>query len=437
VVLTLGCIIVLGNNLVSGKEIKDSLDVTVTKFILQKWMQKEYKNIKITEEDVKNFYKKNRDKIKTPDKIEIAKINYKKKNKHAIKALKEIRASKDIEKAFKDRISYPRWVDSASLPSEMKKIIAKLKVGEMTKDYVELNGSFYLFYLKAKKDGEQLSYEQAKSSLVNHTKQDNLRVKVDKLYKKLRKNAQITYDKKTKLPTVNGFKWTYTFYEKYFLDSDKRDWEEGYNWHFTANAFGKLSKKKKEARLKDMIQSSLLLENIKKEKSFQKELKRVPVLNMKNQLKIRLWKVNLKSSTIPTVFEELACLNDDSIPQSSKRNCMKQNVYKKYLKDTMYYLRKQSYIKLFLDTEYKKVANVKKLTLKDDSEKIKRCSALSMDETTNEAARFIVIEAECRDFLLKDMRKFCKKVSKKNKMEDNDHLDIFCANYTSSYKQKY
>ena len=427
---------VIDNKLVEEGVIKDSLDIAVMKYVLQRWMQKEYQKIKVTEKDMKNFYAKNRDKMKSPDAIEIATITYEQKNEHAIKALKEVRASKDIEQAFKDHIAYPRWVNSSNIPSDMYKVISKLKVGEMSKEYVHVGRGFHLFYLKAKREGKLLSYDQVKSSLVNPTKKYLLDKKIENRYKKLRKNAQITYDKKTGFPVVDKFRWTDTIYEKYFLDSDKKDWEQGYSWRMHEKSFKNLSKDIKKKKVDAMVQVTLLFESIKKDSSFQQDLLKIPVLNFEKNLKVSQWKIDLKSSVVPTIFEKLKCINDDSVPVPLKSSCIKNYVYEIYLKDTIYHLRKNSYIKLFIDKEYKKGPKVKKITLKDDSEMIKKCSDLSMNKSIDETSRFIAIEAKCSNFLVKDVRKFCKKVSRRNKKKNKGHLDIFCANYTTSYKEK-
>ncbi len=171
------------------ENIKGSLAV---KFLLDK----KAKSIKVTDKEAKEFYKKNLDKFKFPDSVEIATIATNDK-KEAMRIYRKLKKAKDIPAELmkiakeKGQRGYLGWLPKNVFPKDVFKKIYSAKPGHLIKKPIEVNGVYNVTYLVNKKKAGLAKFKDIKDNLKQLLKQQKLAKWTKEKIEELRKKAII------------------------------------------------------------------------------------------------------------------------------------------------------------------------------------------------------------------------------------------------------
>ena len=159
-------------------------------------LDKKAKSIKITDKDAKAFYKKNLDKFKFPESVEIASIATDDK-KEALKIYKKLKKAKDIPAELmkiakeKGQRGYLGWLPKNVFPQDVFKKIYSAKPGHLIKKPIEVNGVYNVTYLVNKKKAGLAKFSEIKENLKQLMKQQKLAEWTKNKIEELRKKATI------------------------------------------------------------------------------------------------------------------------------------------------------------------------------------------------------------------------------------------------------
>ncbi len=198
----------LKNINLTEKEFKEALKKDIA---LEKLYQQEIK-VTYSEDDLKEYYEKNRYKFKAPEKIRVRQIfikvdptkkDSKEKSKKLIqeiqKKLKKGESFADLAYKYSDDMSRIKggdmgFVHKGRIDSRIEKIAFELDINE-TSDIIELDVGYYLVKVEGKKPSIQLKFEDVKKSLKQELIQKNENRKKESLLNKLKKEADIKINK--------------------------------------------------------------------------------------------------------------------------------------------------------------------------------------------------------------------------------------------------
>ncbi|MEA3497737.1 MAG: peptidylprolyl isomerase [Campylobacterota bacterium] len=194
----------LKSDIVKTKEYKDSLKMVKQNLALQVWMQREHKNIKISDKEVEKFYKSNQSKFKQPEQFKANHILVKtqKEAKDIIKSLSSSKKLKeDFIKAAKAKSTGPSgvnggdlgWFTKDKMVPEFSNATAKLSKDSITKEPVKTQFGFHIIYLDDKKDPITVALKSVKNKIIENLKQENLINKLKTKAAQLKKSAKIEY----------------------------------------------------------------------------------------------------------------------------------------------------------------------------------------------------------------------------------------------------
>ncbi len=184
------------------KEYKVALDKLKNDLALEVWMQKEFKKIKVSDKEKKDYYKDNKAKFITPTMLEARHILVKteKEAKDIIKQLdKASKKKEEFEKLAKAKSIGPtgpkggylgKFSEDKMVP-EFSKAAKALAVGKYTKEPVKTQFGYHVIYLDGKEASKTLAYNEVEKNIDNMLLQTKFREKVDTELKTLRKNAKI------------------------------------------------------------------------------------------------------------------------------------------------------------------------------------------------------------------------------------------------------
>ena len=177
--------------------------------LMQKLYDKEIRT-DLTDEDLRNYYEKNKYKFKVPEKIKIRLI-YVRNNptdpkgrekalKRAQEALEKIKGGKDfadIAAKYSNAMSRIKggdmgFIHKGMLDEPIEKVAYSLKKGEMS-DIVETPKGFYIVKLEEISPSVQLDFDQVKERLKKELKSKYEEQKLEKILKDMRQNAKIVY----------------------------------------------------------------------------------------------------------------------------------------------------------------------------------------------------------------------------------------------------
>jgi parvulin-like peptidyl-prolyl isomerase len=155
------------------------------------FQQKEFKKIKVSNAELKEFYENNTEAFNFPDSIEIADIIIKDKSE-ADKLLKSLQSASNKEQAFmqaaqeRKQNGYMGWFSRDNAPQNLFDKAYKYKVKRLLNAPVKTKHGYNVVYLLNKKSAGKLEFSKAKPRIEQIIKQKKvieiLQNKVEKLY---------------------------------------------------------------------------------------------------------------------------------------------------------------------------------------------------------------------------------------------------------------
>ncbi len=203
----------LSQNAIHSKVIKDPIyKETLEKTIktikedlaLQMWMQKENKNIKIEEKEIKDFYNKNKKLFKKQTSLNANHILVKTEDE-AIELINELKKATNLKEAFiklaKTKSIGPSgknggslgWFTLDKMVPEFSKAANSLKKGTITQTPVKTQFGYHIIYLVDKEASKLVSFKDVKNKIKQKLGQDKFIAKIQKIADKLKAKAKIEY----------------------------------------------------------------------------------------------------------------------------------------------------------------------------------------------------------------------------------------------------
>ncbi len=183
-------------------EYKKALKTVKKELALELWMKKQFDSVKVTDEEIKDFYNKNINMFKQPETAKARHILLKTKA-DALAVIKELKKAKDIKEKFielaKKKSTGPSaasggdlgWFDAKRMVKPFSDAAFKLKKGEYTKTPVKTQFGYHVIYLEDKKPAGNVTLEQARANIVQSLKVQKFQQKMKKTAKDLRSKADI------------------------------------------------------------------------------------------------------------------------------------------------------------------------------------------------------------------------------------------------------
>jgi len=166
---------------------------------LELWMKKQFEAIKLTDKEIKAFYKSNKSMFKKPETAKAKHILLKTEAdaKAVIKSLKGGANFADLAKTKSTGPSGPTggdlgWFDRKRMVKEFSDAAFSLKKGKYTTKPVKTQFGYHVILLEDKKAAGSVSLEEAKPSIEQSLKVKKFQESMKKLTKKLRSNADIS-----------------------------------------------------------------------------------------------------------------------------------------------------------------------------------------------------------------------------------------------------
>jgi len=178
-------------------KIKDEL-------LINLWMKAQMDNTIVSNSEAKDFYDKNKDQYKTPQKAKARHILLK-SEEEAKKIIDELKALKgdDLAKKFvelaKSKSVGPSKVNGGDLGEfsaeqmvpEFSKATFALKDGEITTTAVKTQFGYHVIYLEKMVAESTLEFDGVKDKIIQHLKQQQFNTKVTEVAKELKTKAKI------------------------------------------------------------------------------------------------------------------------------------------------------------------------------------------------------------------------------------------------------
>jgi peptidyl-prolyl cis-trans isomerase C len=184
------------------KAYKESLVKLKKDLSLELWMQKEFRKVKVSDKEKKDFYNKNKSKFKVPAILEARHILVKteKEAKDIIKTLDKASNKKDeFIKLAKEKSVGPtgpkggylgKFPENKMVP-EFSKAAKALKNGSYTKTPVKTQFGFHVIYLENKTAPKNLEFSKVEKRITQVLMQQKFQAKIKKEVDALRKKAKI------------------------------------------------------------------------------------------------------------------------------------------------------------------------------------------------------------------------------------------------------
>ena len=193
----------LASNAISnGIEKTDIFQKSKQDLALQIWIQEEFKKIKVSDKEKKNYYNKNKSEFKQEETLEARHILVK-KEKEAITLIKELDSAKDKKEKFielaKDKSTGPTGKSGGYLGSftasqmvkEFSDAASALKVGEYTKKPVKTRFGYHIILLESKQAEKTKEFNDVQESITKQISEEKFTTMITNLREKLRKKAKI------------------------------------------------------------------------------------------------------------------------------------------------------------------------------------------------------------------------------------------------------
>ncbi len=194
----------LKEGITKDKEFQKTLELIKNDLALEMWMKRVFKNVKVSEKEIKDYFEKNKDKFVKPATVKARHIVVKsqKEAQEIINELKGLKA-KELEKKFielaKKKSTGPSgpnggelgWFSSKQMVPEFSKAAFSLKKGEITTKPVKTQFGYHVILVEDKKDGGVVKLDNVRTQIENVIKMEKFRKKVSKKAEELRKKAKI------------------------------------------------------------------------------------------------------------------------------------------------------------------------------------------------------------------------------------------------------
>jgi peptidyl-prolyl cis-trans isomerase C len=194
----------------AGVTEKDLSEITRKDIVISNFIEKTIApTIKVSDDDVKNFYTENKDQLKEEPQVKASHIligvdstasaEVKQKAKEKAEALlKEIKGGKDFAEAAKANSTCPSkeqggdlgYFGKGQMVPPFEQAAFALKVGEIS-NVVETQFGYHIIKLTDKKDGEAPKLEEIKEKIATYIKGQKTQKAVFDLVTKLRKEATV------------------------------------------------------------------------------------------------------------------------------------------------------------------------------------------------------------------------------------------------------
>jgi len=186
----------------SDKDYKEALKKLKEDLALEIWMQKEYKKIKITQKEEKDYFNKNKTQFKVPATLEARHIlvKTKKEAEDIIKALDKASNKKDeFIKLAKEKSTGPsaskggylgKFPETQMVP-EFSKAAKVLNKGSYSKVPVKTQFGYHVIYLEDKQPSQNLAYDKVQKRIEQTLLQNKFKELIHSQTTELRKKAKI------------------------------------------------------------------------------------------------------------------------------------------------------------------------------------------------------------------------------------------------------
>lgn len=191
-------------DVVNDKIYKQTLKSLKQDLALQVWMQKESKNIKVSDNEVSAFYKENTKLFNVPTQFRARHILLKTKSE-AEDLIKTLNKSSNTKAKFiklaKEKSVGPSGKDGGDLGfftadkmvPTFSDATKKLEIGKITQSPVKTQFGFHIIYLEDKKKASTATFEKAKNNIKQQLAQDKFIKYIQEIANKLKKKAKIEY----------------------------------------------------------------------------------------------------------------------------------------------------------------------------------------------------------------------------------------------------
>ena len=185
-----------------SKEFREALAKIKGDLALEIWMQKEFKNIKISDKEARSFYNANKARYTKQATVRARHILVKTK-KEAKVIIKELKGAKNIKEKFialaKTKSTGPSGKNGGDLGffsrSQMVAPFSNaafgLKVGDFTKTPVKTQFGYHVIFVEEKKAGGKVEFSKVKPQLIQQLQMKKFSDKMKAKTAKLRKKSKI------------------------------------------------------------------------------------------------------------------------------------------------------------------------------------------------------------------------------------------------------
>jgi parvulin-like peptidyl-prolyl isomerase len=186
------------------KNLEDRIKLIKEDLALQMWLVDMSKNITVTENDLKAFYEKNKDKFEQSEQFKANHILVQ-TEKEAQDIIEKLKKSKNVKDDFikiaKEKSTGPSgknggdlgWFEAKMMVPEFSEATASLNKGNITQTPVKTQFGYHVIYLDDKKEPSIASYVDVKDNLPQIVSQEKFKNKVEKILEDEKKTVKIIY----------------------------------------------------------------------------------------------------------------------------------------------------------------------------------------------------------------------------------------------------
>jgi parvulin-like peptidyl-prolyl isomerase len=194
----------LTTNIVNDKIYKQTLKSLKQDLALQVWMQKISKDIVLSTNEIKEFYKKNKKNFKKSAQIKARHILVATK-KEAQNIIKTLKSSKNLLTKFKqlakEKSTGPSsknggdlgWFSPEQMVPAFSQAASSLKINSITTIPVKTQYGFHIIYLEDKKKSSIANFQSVKLKIKQQLQREKFIQKIQEIVENLKKKAKIQY----------------------------------------------------------------------------------------------------------------------------------------------------------------------------------------------------------------------------------------------------
>ncbi len=184
---------------ISGGNYSEALLETVRKVIMLKRYLKETSDIRVSDEEIADYYKKNESGFITKEAVLVYQLFFKDRAtaEKVIRSIKgDVNRFKELslvhnEEPYKSKNGLLGWVEHGDLPFELEEAVFSVKEGQFTK-LVPSEYGFHYFYIEKKIGSSAKTLEEASDNIRRELFEEKLNERYDALVKKLLETKHIS-----------------------------------------------------------------------------------------------------------------------------------------------------------------------------------------------------------------------------------------------------